>query len=159
MAKATNFDQFCAALEAADIAAVRDHLARNPEFAVAVTSDGWPVFQLQFDEEISELLVDHGADANVRNCRGETLLHLTADPDLLRKVFALGADINALDHRGYTPMMAHAPYSQTCMDAIYTLFAEGGDPNVVGLDGETVFTLLPKGGRFNELRRYLRGEF
>lgn len=103
-----------------------------------------------------DLMIEHGADPDSRNPDGETLLHLTGDPETIRMLLSAGADINALDHRGYTPMMGHAPYIDTGPDAIYTLFAEGADPHVIGRDGRTVFDLLPEGERFTQLREHLR---
>jgi len=161
MTNETDLDQFCAALENADISAVRALLLRDPGLAVAVLPDGWPVFLLQSvypKAEIIDLMIEHGADPNVRNARGEALLHLIGDTEAIRKLLSVGADINALDHQGQTPMMAHAPYPDTGPDAIYTLLAEGADSAIEGHDGETVFTLLPEGPRYDQLRRALRGK-
>ena len=160
MSNETNLDQFCAALESADVTAARLLLLRDPGLATAVLPDGWPVFLLQAgcpNGEIIDLMIGHGADPNARNPSGETLLHLTGDPDGIRKLLAVGADINALDHQGLTPMMGHAPHHDTGPDAIYTLLAEGADPTIEGLNGETVFTLLPEGQGYDQMRRALRG--
>lgn len=156
-----DIETFEQALETADSGLVRDLLARNPALAGATLPSGWPMFLLQSTfptPEIIDLMIEHGADPNVRNAKGETLLHLTGDRVAIRKLLSLGADINALDHQGYTPMMGHAPYPETGPDAIYTLFAEGADPHVRGADGKTVFDLLPEGGRFTTLRQHLRGK-
>lgn len=160
MTNPSYLDQFCAALESADIAAVRALLLRDPTLAVAVLADGWPVFLLQSvcpNTSMIDLMIAHGADPNVRNASGETLLHLTGDPEAIRKLVSVGADINALDHQGRTPMMGHAPYHDTGPDAIYTLLSEGADPTIKGHNGETVFTLFPKGPQYNQMRRALQG--
>ncbi|MCB5362728.1 hypothetical protein H0484_03030 [Pusillimonas sp. CC-YST705] len=160
MTHETDLDQFCSALENADVSAARALLLRDPRLAVAVLPDDWPVFLLQSvypKAEIIDLMIEHGANPNVRNARGETLLHLTGDPDAIRKLVSVGADINALDHQGHTPMMAHAPYPETGPDAIYTLWTEGADSTIEGHDGETVFTLLPEGALYDQLRHTLSG--
>lgn len=152
-------ENFAEALRNADEQGIRACLQRNASLAVATLPDGWPMFleQSVFPKpEIIDLMIASGADPDARSPQGETLLHLTGDPEAIRKLLSLGADINALDNWGYTPMMRHAPYPDTGSDAIYTLFAEGADPHILGLDGRTVFDLLPEGERFAQLRRQLR---
>lgn len=155
MTYAADLDEFCAALERGDSSRVQRLLSRNPKLAVAVLPDHWPVFLLQATYPIPEIimsLVMHGADPDARNPAGETLLHLTADPEAIRKLLSVGADINALDHEGRTPMMGHAPFPETGLDAIYTLLSEGADPSIENQNGDTVASLLPGGRRYEQLR-------
>lgn len=152
-------ENFAEMLRNADVQGVRACLQRDPGLAVAKLPSGWPVFleQSVFPEpSIIELMIASGADPDARSPEGETLLHLTGDPEAIGKLLSHGADINALDSRGYTPMMGHAPFPETGPDAIYTLFAAGADPHVQGADGRTVFDLLPQGEPFDRLRRHLR---
>lgn len=159
MTKDADVEAFCEAVETADVATMRALLSRDRDLAVMVLPDGWPVFLLQSvcpQEAIIDLLIAHGADPDVRNGAGESLLHLSGDPDVIRKLVSLGADINAPDHQGLTPMMAHAPYPDTGPDAIYTLLALGADPAIRTQDGQTLFTRLPEDPRYDQLRRSLR---
>lgn len=154
-------ENFAETLRNADAHGVRACLQRNASLAVATLPDGWPVFLEQYmfpDPAIIDFMIASGADPDARSPEGETLLHLTGDPEAIRELLSHGADINALDNRGYTPMMGHAPYPETGPDAIYTLFAEGADPHIAGLDGRTVFDLLPEGERFDQLRRHLHAK-
>lgn len=154
-----DIDAFCEAVENADAPTVGRLLAYNPALAVMVLPDGWPVFLLQSvfpQAAIIDLLIDHGADPNIRNEAGETLLHLTGDPDAIRKLVARGADINAQDLAGLTPMMAHAPHPDIGVDAIYALLALGADPSVIAADGSTLAARLAEDPRFDGLRRKLR---
>lgn len=158
--KQAQIDSFCEAVENGDAPTLRRLLSQDPALAVMVLPDGWPVFLLQSvfpQDAIIDLLIDHGADPNIRNEAGETLLHLTGDPDAIRKLASRGADINAQDHMGLTPMMAHAPYPDTGADAIYTLLALGADPAVAAPDGQTLATRLAADPRLSALRRTLRG--
>lgn len=155
MTRTTDFEQFCEALENAEFQELHLQLLRDPGLAVAVLPDGWPVFLLQSVNprpEIIALLIEYGADPNARNTSGETLLHLTGDPEAIRKLVSVGADINAKDHQGRTPMMGHAPYPETGVDAIYALLAAGADPTVEGHNGETLATLLAAEPRYDQLR-------
>lgn len=137
----------------ADIGSVRALLQEDPTSGVATLPSGWPVFleQSMFPApEIMDLMTEHGADTDSRNPDGETLLHLTGDPETIRMLLSVGADINALEHRGYTPMMGHAPYTDAGPDAIHTLFAEGADPHVIGQDGRTfLICYLKENGSLN----------
>lgn len=152
-------DAFCTAVETADIVTVQGFLSQNPSLASAILPDGWPVFLLQSvapDAAMIDLLIAQGADPNVRNLNGETLLHLTGDPVAIRKLLTVGADRNALDHQGLSPMMAHAPYPETGPDAIFTLLAEGADPGLQTPNGETLLSRLPEGPRYAPLRKALQ---
>lgn len=158
MTNDNDFGRFCAALEDADVQTVRTLLLRDPSLAVAVLPDKWPVFLLQSvypKAEIIDLMIEQGADPNTRNPSGETLLHLTGDPEAIRKLLSVGADINAQDHQGRTPIMSHAAHADTGPDAIYTLLAEGADPTILGYDGETLVSLLGEEPRYDQLRRAL----
>ncbi|RYG19612.1 hypothetical protein EON82_21245 [bacterium] len=56
------------------------------------------------DPPMLELLARHGASAKVRDARGNTLLHKVGRPDAAEKLVALGADINAKNRAGKTPV-------------------------------------------------------
>lgn len=154
-------EAFSAAVERADVELVRAMLHQQPALATSRTSDGWPAFLQQainFSPAILELFVRHGADPNVRNAAGETLLHLTADPVAIRLLLARGADIEARDGKGWTPLMGHAPHEATGPDAIYVLLAEGADPDARGIRGETAQSLLPQGAGSAPLKAAMRRE-
>lgn len=149
-------EAFSTAVEQADTAKVRAFLQQEPRLALARTADGWPVFLQQamfFTPEILSLFMANGADPNIRNSAGETLLHHLAEPESIRHLLAAGADIEARDHKGWTPLMSHATDETTGPDAIYTLLAEGADPSARGHRGETAATLLPQGKRFDQIRK------
>lgn len=152
-------EAFSAAVEKADVDQVRIFLKQNPSLALSRTSDGWPAFLQQamfFSPEILDLFLKNGADPNVRNARGETLLHLIADPAAIRLLLAAGANIEARDNKGWTPLMSHAPYETTGPDAIYTLLAEGANPKARGRAGETAASLLPQGRQFEMMKEAMQ---
>lgn len=154
-------EAFSSAVEQGNVAQVRAFLKQEPRLATSRTSDGWPTFLQQamfFEPEILHLLLANGANPNVRNDRGEALLHLLADPASIRALLAAGADIEARDQRGWTPLMSHATDAATGPDAVYTLLAEGADPQAKGLKGETAASLLPQGERFDAIRQAIRSK-
>lgn len=142
-----------------EVEKVRQLLKQEPRLAASRTADGWPAFLQQaviFSPEILALLLANGADPNTRNAEGETLLHLIADPVAIRLLLAAGADIEARDNKGWTPLISHAPDETTGPDAIYTLLAEGANPNAKGHKGETAASLLPKGSRFEQIKKAMQ---
>lgn len=57
-------------------------------------------------EPILRLLLDHGANPNIRDNHGEAPLHVAAhnEPRMLEMLLAGGADVNACDERGQTAL-------------------------------------------------------
>ncbi|HOJ00912.1 MAG TPA: ankyrin repeat domain-containing protein [Anaerolineaceae bacterium] len=71
--------------------------------------DGCPLhFAANSRADIIRLLIDHGADVNVRDGNGKTPLHcaaVTANLENMRALLENGADVNAADNDDNTPLM------------------------------------------------------
>jgi ankyrin repeat protein len=77
--------------------------------------------------EMARLLIDNGADVNIRNDEGYTPLHWAAgegQKELVVILIAHGADVNAHNKRGWTPLRWAEAQSQKEMARI--LMAAGG---------------------------------
>ena len=76
------------------------------------------------DFEFIELLVDAGADVNLKDGSGATPLHTTVklleQKDTIRLLLETGADVNALDKRGGTPLMTAAHHSSVFLEGLYS---------------------------------------
>lgn len=104
--------------------------------------------------EIAALLVESGADVNVRGRGGRTLLHGGAqEGNLASTRFLLdhGADVGAIDSNGMTPL--HAAVEQGYIDIAELLIARGSDPNAAATDGVTPLALARIDPEMEELIR------
>ena len=110
----------------------------------------WPLrHALANDNDIAQMLIDHGADLSRRTEDGETVFHLCAWGLERRGVEVLirnGADINARDNKGRTPLHLLAGRGSHSSDRVppeeirrlfELLITSGADVNARDNDGKT----------------------
>lgn len=89
--------------------------------------------------EVVEVLLDHGADANDADTLGWTALHFAAEDNQAKTADVLimiaGADINAIEHMGRTPIHDAAAWSSN--DVLRGRLRRGAKTNEADLDGRT----------------------
>jgi ankyrin repeat protein len=95
-----------------------------------------------------KLLIAHGADKNVRDEEGHTLLHLAVrDEDNyvapVKRLIAAGADVNARDIHGYTPL--HQAAGAHFFAAARLLIGAGAEINARDAEGHTPLYLVENG--------------
>ena len=81
-------------------------------------------------EEMANWLIDRGADVDVLEERGNTLLFMAARGDCvmsIERLVSLGCDLNAVDESGNTPLMDCCPRSHP--ETILTLIRAGAKVN------------------------------
>jgi uncharacterized protein len=81
-----------------------------------------------------------------KNDKGITLLHIVADPDAIATLVGKGADLEARDERGWTPLIEQTTNQQNGSDVIAALLANGADPNSKGNNGESALSLARERG-------------
>ncbi|WP_163369622.1 ankyrin repeat domain-containing protein [Endozoicomonas acroporae] len=91
--------------------------------------------------EVSKVLLEYGADPHVRGCSNWTALHWATWEYKIQSVMLVkclldhGADINARNSRGCTPL-CNAVIGDV-LPAVNILLSEGADPNIPDNDGST----------------------
>lgn len=109
------------------------------------------------DAEVVSLLVARGADVKARSKVGETaLMDAAARGDLAAAKILLerGDDVNAVDHRGYTPLILAAQYDRDAVGLIRLLLDRGADITATA-EGETALSWAARRGE-TEVTRMLR---
>lgn len=100
------------------------------------------------DTEAFKALIEAGADVNMQNRYGESLLHITIRRDRREMVAILldnGADINRQDAPGWTPLMECVMDDMPELCAL--LIEKGADKSIANQRGATAAMLVQKFGR------------
>ena len=98
--------------------------------------------------DVIALLLARGADARARSKTGESSLMEAAirgDVRAARLLLENGTEVNAADHRGYTPLLLAAQYDGDSVELVRLLLDHGADVNAVA-EGETPLSLAAKRG-------------
>ncbi len=102
----------------------------------------------QDDTEAFKSMIESGADVNLQNKYGWTLLHIAIRRDrreVVEYLLANDADINRADAVGWTPLMESIMDNMT--DLCGYLVAQGADKSVANQRGATAPMLAQKFGR------------
>jgi ankyrin repeat protein len=125
---------------------VKKLLHMGAELDVLCGQNSQPLTQVACEAnklDILKLLIDFGADINVANDKGTSLLHtacINANVDLARLLADNGADVSCTDNKGNTPLhMLVRQYKQEVLAIIDILLDKGVDMNAVNNELRTPF--------------------
>ena len=136
-----------------ELAQVRAHVERDPSLVSAYSADGFfPLGLAAFFRrpEVVEYLISKGADvrAVAKNPMQVTALHSAVadggDPRIAKALVAAGADVNAKQRHGWTPL--HGAAHSGDRELVELLLARGADPEVKHQEGKTALDLAREKG-------------
>ncbi len=102
--------------------------------------------------EITQMLLDHGANANMKDDHGETPLHRVSQGEydsheqgvgITRLLLACGVDVNAQDKNHFTPFLLAALNGR--LEIAQVLLDHGANVNAENDGGETPLHLVSRG--------------
>jgi ankyrin repeat protein len=128
------------AAKAGDMAKVEALLKENPELVSSQDNHNSRMpLHLAVEEgkkDVAELLLAKGADVNARDSFGATPLHISATKDIAELLLTKGADVNAKDTEGGTTPL-HKAVHHGHKDVAELLLAKGADVNARDVSGVT----------------------
>jgi ankyrin repeat protein len=105
--------------------------------------------------ETMRLLLDRGADVNVKNRRGSTPLHWAIHGEAkVRLLIARGATINVRQIEGRTPLFLAASLANS-NGTLRLLLAQGANPNIATANGQTPLMVAAGRGHVDAVRMLL----
>jgi ankyrin repeat protein len=126
-----------------DMDAVKAIVGAHPDAVNEADELGFtPLHGLAAEEhaDIAEYLIAHGADVNRGNDVGITPLHLAGWPEMAELFLRHGAQLEARDKRGRTPLLVLAAEPER-EDVIAVLLEAGVSVNAVDTSGDTALDL------------------
>jgi ankyrin repeat protein len=107
------------------------------------------------------MLIEAGADVNLRDDKGETALMYAVrshTPKIVEHLLLAGADVNARSEKGSTALMACVGERSTPADTyVNMLLAGGADPNIQDENGRTALIKAAINERASSIKALLAG--
>jgi ankyrin repeat protein len=140
-----------------EISAIEQRVESNPASVNADTGNGTPLDVAVINNyyELAQWLVDHHADVNGRDNRGETVLHRAVisdrapDYQMIRLLLRNGADVNARRQDQETPL--HVAASLGITGAVRVLLEHGAQVDATTARGETPLHMASSAGGKTEV--------
>ncbi len=109
------------------------------------------------DEEMIEKLIKEGADVNKVSQYDMSPISLSDKENIIRLLVKLGANINALDDEGKTPLMEEAEFGINIIPKVKLLLSLGADKSLKNNKGQTAYDLrMEQKNVSEELKAFLK---
>lgn len=142
-----------------DFTTVDELLNKGVNINLPYNHSGWTPFMWvckeHCDPEIIEKFLQYNPKLNLKNIEGSTALHIMARHrssfDCLALLIEKGADANAQDNDGWTPLMDAVKHPQAMLrkDVIYGL-AEVSDTSIRNNEGRTAYDIAKENEAFDD---------
>ena len=96
--------------------------------------------------ELAKVLINRGANVNVKGRWNSTALHITEDINIAKILLKKGANINAKDEDGETPLYIAVNSGDRNIDYIKFLLENGADIEIKNEDGKTPLMVAEEDG-------------
>ena len=156
-------DEVIMAVNAGEIRQLKTLLSRgaDPNAVNGNADSALGIAVLHGELGMIHLLVRYGADLDQRNACGVTVLHLAVSsslqgigPKICNYLLDHGADVNASNSYGWTPLMRAVADDQFHIAKL--LIERGADATLRNSNGERALDLLRRGKGSTSLRRVLK---
>ncbi len=139
---------------AGDLEQVQAIVARHPEAVNEKDEYGFTALHGLAEEEhydIVRFLIEHGADVNAQNEDGITPLHLAAWPEMAGLLIASGADLEARSNEGDTPLIVMAAEAES-EEMMEALLEAGADVNARNNYGQSAYDIAESREEIDKLK-------
>ncbi|MFS0918991.1 ankyrin repeat domain-containing protein [Brevibacillus sp. 179-C 1.1 NHS] len=141
---AYDFADLFDAAEVGDTELVRKIVTKQPELLQEKDEYEFSVLHgavMTDDIDLIAYLVAHGADVNAKNDEGITPLHIVLYPEVAEILIAHGADIHASAYDGSTVLHTQVADGEERVDVVEVLLAKGANPNQKNNAGQTPYDI------------------
>jgi uncharacterized protein len=127
----------------ADMPKLKSMIASDPNIVNSADESGFTALHGVAGEEhydVATYLIENGADVNAKNNEGIAPLHLAAWPQMVELLVSRGANIDARDETGRTPLIVHAEEAEDC-GVMAALLRLGADADAADEDGNSALSI------------------
>lgn len=138
---------------------IKELLEKGVNINLPYNHNGWTPFMWvckeHCDPDVIKMFLNYGAKLDKVNSEGQTALHIMARKrssfECLELLIEAGADVNAQDKDGWTPLMdvVHHPQAMMRKNVIHHL-AEYSDTSIKNKDGKTAHDIAKENEAFDD---------
>lgn len=136
-------DELMNSIRSGNLTSVHQMLSGSPELANQPDSRGFtPLIMATYlgNKQMSELLINLGADVNARDAAGNTALMgicFKGTPEMAALLLSHGADVNLQNKNGTTALIFAINFDQVAMAKL--LISKGADLSIVDNEGKDAY--------------------
>ncbi|MCK7555018.1 ankyrin repeat domain-containing protein [Chitinophaga sedimenti] len=154
----TFFDLYHAA-EIGDMELVKTILTAQPELLKEKDEYEFSIMHaaaLAEDPQLITYLAGLGADVNAKNDEGLTPLHIVLYPEVAETLIKLGADVNAKSMDDETPLHIQVAEGEQQYDMVKLLLQHGANKNAKDVNGERPYEIARDREEDEEILKLLK---